>query len=145
MQLMPLVPEKTRMAEDARPRPRTLSRIDFYIDSPVGGAWGHGLTQAAPGTATSESWNTNWAEAACYRRYHEYYGCDYFEPKSDGKDQNGSHLSRTITLLDSDEEQAKLIASWIITMNVEFWVALEAESLATGGLTQDQREQSPRL
>ena len=135
------------MTEDARPQPRTLAWIDFYVDSPVGGSWGHGLAQTAPGTATSESWDTNWAEGGGYRSYHGYYGYDYSSESEsdgegdDGEDQNGSSLSRTVTLPDSAEEQAKLIASWIITMNVEFWVALEAEPLASGGLTQDQMEQ----
>jgi hypothetical protein len=141
------------MTEDGGPQPHTLARIGFYADSPVGGAWGHELTQTAPGTATSESWDTNWAESRGYRGFHDYYGYDYYESESesDGEDdddegdegehQNGSHLSRTIPLPSSAEEQAKLIASWIITMNVEFWVALEADPLATDGLTQDQQEQ----
>lgn len=142
------------MTEDARPQPRTLARISFYADSPVGGSWGHELTQTAPGTATSESWDTNWPEDGGYRSYHEYYGYDYSESESesepddedddeddDDENQDGSQLTCTITLPDSAEEQAKLIASWIITMNVEFWVALETESLATDGLTQDQQEQ----
>ena len=131
------------MTEDARPQPRTLVSVHFYADSPVGGAWGHKLTQTAPGTATSESWDTNWAEAG-YRSHHEYYGYEYSEPDGegdDGDDQDGSRLSRTVTLPDSAEEQARLIASWIITMNAEFWVALEAEPLASDGLTRDQMEQ----
>ena len=70
------------MTEDARPQPRILAWIDFYVNSPVGGSWGHALAQTAPGSATSVSWDTNWAEGGGYRSYHEYYGYDYYPSPS---------------------------------------------------------------